>query len=141
MRSLNSITRVLGCALSTALIVSVAHAGPREEAKRIHDRIAGVPPTEAVLLDMANDIDSGDPEAAANTAMENEAFYSVTLKNLYMPATNRDSDVFRDFNDYVATIIGIVRDGSDFRSILYDNVIYVGASNGLSAYSNSNNDH
>ena len=141
MRSLNSITRVLGCALSTALIVSVAHAGPREEAKRIHDRIAGVPPTEAVLLDMANDIDSGDPEAAAYTAMENEAFYSVTLKNLYMPSTNRDSDVFRDFNDYVATIIGIVRDGSDFRSILYDNVIYVGASNGLPAYSNSNNDH
>ncbi|BFM09893.1 hypothetical protein R50072_00460 [Simiduia litorea] len=141
MRSLNSFTRVLGCALSTALMVSVAHAGPREEAKRIHDRIAGVPPTEAVLLDMATDIENNNPTAAAYTAMDNEAFYSVTLKNLYMPATNRDGDVFREFNDYVATIIGIVRDGSDFRSILYDNVIYVGASSGLPAYSNSNNNH
>lgn len=129
-------------ALILAAGATAVQAGAREEAKMIHDRIAGVPPTQAVLLDMANDIDAGDVIAAANTAMENEGFYAVTLKNLFMPATNRDGDVFRDFNDYVATVIGIVRDGKDFRTALYGNIIYVGdPSLGLPAYANNNNNH
>ncbi|AFU99596.1 hypothetical protein [Simiduia agarivorans] len=129
-------------ALILAAGATAVQAGAREEAKMIHDRIAGVPPSEAVLLDMAADIDAGNVVAAANTAMENEGFYAVTLKNLFMPATNRDGDVFRDFNDYVATVIGIVRDGKDFRTALYDNIIYVGdPSLGLPAYANNNNNH
>ena len=34
---------------------AAAHAGPREQAKRMHDRIAGVPPSATVLGQMAND--------------------------------------------------------------------------------------
>lgn len=129
-------------ALILAAGATAVQAGAREEAKMIHDRIAGVPPTKNVLLDMADKIDSGDVTGAAEIAMENEGFYAVTLKNLFMPATNRDGDVFRDFNDYVATVIGIVRDGKDFRTALYDNIIYVGdPSLGLPAYANNNNNH
>src|SRR5262245_27511525 len=43
---------VLACA-------SPAAAGPREQAKRIHDRLVGVPPTEAVLASMATKIGGG----------------------------------------------------------------------------------
>lgn len=119
-----------------------AEAGAREQAKRIHDRIAGVPPTEAVLALMAADIDGLDVTAAANRAMENETFYSVTLKTMFAPATNRDGDVFVPLNDYVATIIGAVRDGKDFRTVLYGDLLYsADASLGLPAYSNSNNNH
>lgn len=141
MRNKFASTAVSAGALIALMLTSAVQAGPREVAKRMHDRIAGVPPTEAVLQDMAVDIEAGNPELAAETAMLSPEFYSVTLKNLYMPATNRDADVFRDFNDYVATIIGIVRDGADFRTILYDNVIYVGNTNGLPAYANNNNNH
>lgn len=127
------------CALAAAPDVL---AGAREQAKRIHDRLAGVPPTEAVLLDMAADISSGNAIQAAYTAMDNEAFYSITLKNLVTPWTNRDQTVFAPLNDYTATVIGVVRDELDFRRILFDDILYVGAGSlGLPPYANDNNDH
>ena len=46
-------------------VMATAYAGPREQAKRIHDRLAGVPPTDAVLQTMENQITGGDPVAAA----------------------------------------------------------------------------
>lgn len=121
---------------------SLSFAGEFEQAKRIHDRLVGVPATESVLNSMAADIASGDAVAAAHTAMQDPRFYSVTIKNWATPWTNRDQDIFRPLNDYTATVIGYVRDGRDFRGLLYDDVIYTGApSLGLSAYSNSNNLH
>ena len=112
--------------LMLALLASSVQAGPREQAKRMHDRLAGVPPTEAVLADMAADIAAGDPIAAANTAMDNRAFYDVTLKNYAKPWTNRDFDVFVPLNDYVATIIGMVRDDVPFNQVLSEDIVYVG---------------
>ncbi|MEN7342908.1 MAG: hypothetical protein AAAFM81_08175 [Pseudomonadota bacterium] len=124
------------------LAVSTATAGPREQAKRMHDRLAGVPPTEAVLSAMANEIANGDAVAAANIAMENSAFYNVTLKNFVTPWTNRDGDVFAPLNDYTATVIGMVRDDVPFNEVLSGDILYVGdASLGLPAYSSANNNH
>ncbi len=123
-------------------VVSSAHSGSREQAKRIHDRIAGVPPSDSVLNSMAADIDNNEAMSAANTALENSAFYNVTLKNMVTPWTNEEQTVFAPLNDYTATVIGIVRDDEDFRKVLYDNILYVGAGSlGLPAYSMSNNDH
>lgn len=133
--------------LIALLLVSVmatvdTYAGSLERAKRIHDRLAGVPPSETVLLNMAQDITDGNVMAAANRAMDNEAFYSVTLKNWMAPATNRDQDVFVPLNDYIATAIGLVRDEEDFRELLHADVIYIGdPALSIPAYSNSNNDH
>jgi len=131
---------LVACCLFLATTVSAAQAGVREQAKRMHDRLAGVPPTESVLLAMAADLEAGDHAAAANRAMNNDAFYSVTLKNWITPWTNRDQDMFQPLNDYTATVIGVVRDELDFRRILYDDMIYVAdPALGLSVYSNSNN--
>ena len=121
---------------------AAALAGSREQAKRLHDRLAGVPPTEAVLTSMAADIDAGRPLDAANTAMQNRAFYDVTLKNFAMPWTNRDQTVFAPLNDYVATVIGVVRDDLGFDRVLYDDILYVGRNGlGVPAYSPASNDH
>lgn len=117
-----------------------AFAGPREQALQIHNRVAGVPPTEAVLLQMTQLIEANNVAGAVNLAMDNEAFYSVTLKNMATPWTNREQTVFAPLNDYVATVIGMVRDDKDFRTLLYGNILYT--VNGVSpGYSNSNNDH
>src|SRR5690606_34374709 len=43
-------------------------------------------------------------------------------------------------NDYIATVMGLVRDERDFREVLYDDVIYT-ASGVSPAYSTSNNNH
>lgn len=120
---------------------SASFAGPREQALQIHNRIAGVPPTEAVLAQMSAEIEAGQVASAVRIAMDNEAFYSVTLKNMVTPWTNRDRTVFAPLNDYTATVIGLVRDEADFRSALYDDVIYTSSAAGLPAYSNSNNSH
>ena len=118
-----------------------ATAGPREQAKRIHDRLAGVPPTEAVLQAMENDIAGGNALAAANRAMDNPNFYNVTLKNYSAPWTNRAQSVFVPLNDYMATFIGMVRDDVPMNTLLSADVIYTSNAAGLPPYSNTNNNH
>jgi hypothetical protein len=132
---------VLLGALAMALAMSSASAGPREQAKRIHDRIAGVPPSAATLATMEADITAGRPQDAALLAMDASAFYTVTLKNFVTPWTNRDQTVFASLNDYTATVIGMVRDDVPFNTVLSADLVYVGNSSlGLPAYSVSNND-
>lgn len=127
----------------TSMFLSLnLNAGEREQAKRMHDRIAGVPPTASVLDAMAEDILAGDFSKAAYTAMENTAFYDVTLKNLAAPWTNEAMSSFVPFNDYTATVVGLVRDDADFRTLLYGNILYVGNSSlGLANPSSANNAH
>ena len=134
------IRSIFTCGLLVTAIVAVA--GPREQAKRMHDRIAGVPPTEAVLTQMAADISAGNPIAAAYKAMDNSAFYNITLKNFVAPWTNEDQSVFVPLNDYTATVIGMIRDDLDFRQVLYGDILYVGAGNlGLPPYAVNDNAH
>jgi hypothetical protein len=130
----------LGASLLFVLSFS-SLAGPREQAKRLHDRLAGIPPTEAVLTEMQADITAGNNIAAANKAMSNDAFYSVTLKNWVTPWTNEAQTVFAPLNDYTATVIGMIRDDIDIREMLYSDIIYTAPGQGLTAHSNSNNSH
>ena len=127
--------------LLMSLAAATAVAGPREQAKRMHDRLAGVPPTESVLANMAADIAAGNALAAAETAMQNRAFYDVTLKNFATPWSNRDQTVFAPLNDYSATVIGMVRDDVPFNTALSADLVYVSNAAGLPAYSAVNNDH
>ncbi|MGD8784867.1 MAG: hypothetical protein PVG75_10540, partial [Thioalkalispiraceae bacterium] len=79
--------------------------------------------------------------AAVTTAMNDPNFLNVKVKNMVLPWTNEEQTVFAPLNDTAATIIGYIRDGKDFRGVLYDNVIYTGNDGSLPAYSNNNNDH
>ena len=107
----------------------------REQARRIHERLAGVPPTEAVLDAWRRDVVAGRATDAANTAMQ-QNFYSVTLKNFAAPWTNRDQSVFVPLNDYTATVIGMVRDDVPFNTLLSGDLVYMGRSGaGVPAYS------
>lgn len=125
--------------VSTALYAGSAAADSRDQAKRMHDRIAGVPPSAVTLNAMQSAIDSNDPLAAALLATQEPEFYSVTLRNFAAPWTNRDSSVFVPLDDYIATIIGMVRDDVDFRGILHEDILYT--ANSGPAYSSSNNAH
>ena len=142
--------RYILLALSLFFLTTTSFAGTREQARRIHDRLAGVPPDQTVLDQMTADLDAGltieHIRAAAYRAMENNSFYNVTLKNFITPWTNEAQTRFAPLNDYTATVIGMVRDSDtdsiDFREILYGDILYV-ADNayGLPAYSMSNNNH
>ena len=104
-------------------------ANSRDQAQRIHNRLAGVPADAATLNTMVNLIEgnaSSGPRDAAELAMEHPAFYNVTLKQFATPWTNEAQYVFAPLNDYTATVIGAIRDDLDFRRILYDDLLYVG---------------
>ncbi|WP_319003204.1 hypothetical protein [Alteromonas sp. McT4-15] len=131
----------LSAALSTALCAN-ANAGAREQAARMHERLVGVPASETVLNTMQSHIEAGDARSAAYLAMENPAFYNVTVKTWVAPWTNEAFDKFEPLNDYMATVIGMVRDDVDFREVLSGDILYVGSPTlGLPPYSTSNNDH
>ena len=142
LKSVSASKTWLALGIVFSLASTSAWSGAREQAKRIHDRLAGTHPSESVLNSMESAINSGTPMAAANIAMENDAFYNVTLKNFITPWTNEAQTVFAPLNDYTATVIGIIRDESDFRTILFDDVIYTADSSvGAPAYQMNNNDH
>ena len=124
-----------------------SYADSRTQAKRIHDRIAGVPPSMAVLNSMEALVASGDAIGAANIAMQNKNFYNATLVNFITPWTNEARTIFPEdmdtegtLNDYTATVIGVIRDDLDFRRILFDDILYIGAATSP-AYSYSSNAH
>ena len=74
--------------------------------------------------------------------MESPYFYSVTLRNLATPWTNRDRSVFAPLNDYTATFIGMVRDDLAMSELLSADVLYVGrATLGLPPVSAASNEH
>ncbi|WP_156896345.1 hypothetical protein [Aestuariibacter salexigens] len=117
-------------------------AGDREQAKRIHDRIAGVPPSADMLDSMQGLVAQGRAYDAAMLAMQHPDFYRTTLKNWATPWTNEEFDIYAPLNDYSATVIGMVRDDIDFRLLLSGDILYVGDSAlGVPAYNISDNRH
>jgi len=132
-----------------------AFAGPNEQAKRMYERIAGIPPSAAELTQMTNAICGGPCAAgaagaapgsagllqAATVATGASSFYNVTLKNFSMPWTNRSATVFAPLNDYVATVIGMVRDNVAFNTALSADILYTSNASGLPAPSAANNNH
>ncbi len=131
--------------LLSAMFVLPANAGYREQAKQMHDRLAGVPPTNIVLQQMEDAINPalpGNVNTAADIAMDNENFYNVTLKNFAAPWTNRDRSIFVPLNDYIATVIGMIRDDLPFNTLLTDDITYIGRAGVVpAAPSANNNDH
>ena len=127
----------LACVLASVAIA--ASANDRDQAKRIHDRIAGVPPSEAVLDQMEALVTANNPLGAALIATQSPSFYNVTLKNMAVPWTNRDQSVFVPLNDYVATFIGMVRDDVPFNTALSADLTYTvsGVTPAASATSNA----
>ncbi|MCP4983168.1 MAG: hypothetical protein GY935_22045 [Gammaproteobacteria bacterium] len=148
MGTINKTTIALVTLMTLASQSVVAADLERRQAKRIHDRLTGVSATNATI-DAMEGLLAIDPsgksaaEYAIDTAQNPNAyaFYNVTLKNYAAPWTNEEETVFTPLNDYSATVIGSIRDGLDFRRILYDDLLYIGNAAGIAGYSNSNNNH
>ena len=128
--------------LTCTMGASVSFAGPREQARRIHDRLVGIPPSSAVIDSMAAKVAGGDAIGAAMEAMQNSAFYDTTLREFASPWTNREGSVYVDLNDSTATVIGMIRDDVPFDQVLYEDIVYVGSSAATNVpYSQTDNAH
>ena len=133
---------IIVCILLCFSSIAGADALERRQAKRLHDRLAGIPPEESVLDDMEAALMAGNAIDAAFMVMDNQAFYNITLKNFAAPWSNRDRTAFAPLNDYTATVIGMIRDDVPFNELLSANLLYVGdPALGLPAYSMTDNNH
>jgi hypothetical protein len=131
--------RATVCAGALALLgTNALAAGPNgDQATRIYNRIAGIPPTAAQLAQMMG---AADPVSAALIATQDPAFYNNTIRNLAAPWTNREQSVFVPLNDYTATVIGMVKDNVPFNTLLSADLVYIADSAaGVPAYSPANN--
>ena len=128
------------CAI-LALPLGSAQAGPNEQAARLYNRIAGVSPSASELAQMSTDIANNEPLQAAAVATASPNFYNTVLKNWAMPWTNKTQTVFAPLNDYVATVIGMVRDDVPFNTALSADILYVSNAPGLPAPSLANDNH
>jgi hypothetical protein len=131
-----------GAAVLTLLGTTAFAATPpnANQAARMYNRIAGVPPSAATLSSMMGT----DPVSAALMATNDPAFYNYTIRNLAAPWTNRDQSVFVPLNDYTATVVGMVRDNVPFNTLLSADLVYIAnasatSANSLPAYSPANN--
>ncbi len=136
--SATHLLRAIICATALTLVGANAFAAiSKDQAKRIYDRIAGVPATDAQLNLMA----AGSAGSAALLATQDPAFYNNTIRNLAAPWSNRDQSVFVPLNDYIATVIGMVRDDVPFNTLLSADILYIADSAAnVPAYSPANND-
>jgi hypothetical protein len=133
---------VLAAVALSLVVAGTALAGPRDQARRMHDRLVGTPPSDLVLDEMERLITAQDPLAAADYAMLDPIFYNSTLKTWVTPWTNVDRTVFAPLNDYSATVIGIIRDELPFIEVLSADLVYVAAPGLVSSgYSQTDNDH
>ena len=130
---MRQLARGTAAALSLALLGTAAFAANPDanQAARMYNRIAGVPPSATMLGNMTKT----DAVSAALMATNDPAFYNYTIRNLAAPWTNRDQSVFVPLNDYTATVVGMVRDNVPFNQLLSADMIYIANASATSTYS------
>jgi hypothetical protein len=140
-------------AFAIVFVGTNAFGDARDQAKRLHDRLTGIPPTEAILDQMEQLILQNNAKGAAALATNvtanpvgGKAFYNLSLVRWSAPMTNKDETPRVRFDDFQATIVGLVRDGRSFKEALTANVVYAGptptvVTNGVAAYAANNNTH
>ena len=129
--------------LALPSVSPAAELTDRDIANKIFNRINGVPPKAEILDQMEALVAAGDSEAAAHLAIEDEGgmFYNLTLRDMVSRWSNTDKTPRVALNDYVATVIGLVRDDSPFNEVLSADVVYTSNAAGAPAYSLANNAH
>jgi hypothetical protein len=133
-RPVTSGVRATALAAALTLLGTAAFAASppnANQAARIYNRIAGVPPSATVLANMM----ATDAVSAALMATNDPAFYNYTIRNLAAPWTNRDQSVFVPLNDYTATVVGMVRDNVPFNTLLSADLVYIANAGATSTYS------
>ena len=124
-RVIKVVLKTAACMGALALLSAGANAQPvtADQAVRMYNRIAGIPPTATELQQM---LQAPNAVAAALIATNDPKFLNDTIRNMAAPWTNRDQSVFVPLNDYTATVIGMVRDNVPFNTVLSADILYIG---------------
>ncbi len=120
--------------LSAALLIGLSSnvmaqtQAQKDDAKWIYERITGVKwaADHPLIVQAANMVAAGQRADVAALATQQSQFLNVTVKNFALEMSTRDETIRIPLNDFAATIMGVVRDNTDARELLYGNFFYVG---------------
>ncbi len=133
---------LFGLLFTTGLAVHAQDRSPQGEAQWMLERLTGVkqPLDNPVIAQMAALIQSNDREAAARLATALPQFINVTVKQTASKMSTREETIREPLNDFTATFMGVVRDGTDARELLFGNFYYAATDparlNGITIASN-----
>ncbi len=101
----------------------------RLRALEIYKRLAGVttPIDNPILVEMEQHLSRGNPKAAARLATQESSFYNLVVRDFAARMSTREVTINENFNDFIATFIGVTRDDVDARQLLTGNFIYRGS--------------
>ena len=122
---------------------------PTENHRRaalLYRRLTGVttPITSPLIDQMARELSSGDRMGwlrAARIATSQREFYNITVRDFAARMATREETVNAPLNDFVATIIGVVRDGENARQLLTGNFYYAADPDKAAVVDNMIEDH
>jgi hypothetical protein len=153
--TINRFSFVISIFLGTTIFTQV-FGGPREVATRMFTALTGstLPLNDTTYRpNMENLIAQGNFDGAAQVATGHpgHGFYNIVLKQFAAPMSNRGESARVPLNDFMALVIGAVRDNRDFRDVLTQDIYYYTdlvlhpelntAPNTLTSFSNSSNSH
>lgn len=97
-------------------------------AQEIFNRLTGakIPVTDTRIIAMEREILNGNAANAAAIATDDARFLNVTVRDFAAKMSNRDQTVNTPLNDFIATVIGVVRDNVNAKDLLTKDITYVG---------------
>ncbi len=100
----------------------------RMKARVLYARLTSVtlPLDAPELVQMEALIAAGKTFDAAKLATDKDEFYNIVVRNMATEMSNRDLKVAYDFNDFVATFIGNVRDKLSAKELLTGDYVFIG---------------
>lgn len=101
-----------------------------DKAYRLHNRIAGVPPSSEQLHEMVDLMGAGKVDQAAFIPLQRNSFYQDTLQEIF---NFTDPERTLELDGYKAFLAGIAYQNQPFKRILYGDLVFT-SSNELSIY-------
>lgn len=121
---------LIGVAVVTGLMSSAMAQtqAQKDDAKWIFERLTGVKwaADNPLVVQAAGMVAAGARNQAAALAVQQPQFLNVVVKNFGLEMSTREETIRLPLNDFTATIMGVTRDGTDARELLYGNFFYVG---------------
>jgi hypothetical protein len=97
-----------------------------QKARRLYQRLAGIdlPIFDPRIANVKALLDQGNPRAAARVVTSHPSFYDKTVRSFAARISTRSERPDVALNDFIATIIGVTRDGVDARRLLTGTFLY-----------------
>jgi len=104
----------------------ISNSEAKQRAYFFYQRITGTPPdvSSSEFEEVWNLIEAGDEYAAALKVTESKNLINIKLKNFLKDWTNRAVNKNVNTNDMLYLMLGLIRDGRDFREVLTTDDVY-----------------